>query len=524
MTDDEAIRRLLAGETDAFGELIARYEGLVIAVCRDVLGDEHEALDAAQDAFVRAYVSLPQLRDPARLAAWLRRIASSVSLNRLNKRRPRPDGNHLEQPDPTGDPARHAQARELADAVMHSIARLPETYRDPARMFYLEDVPQAHIAERLGLRAGTVRTRLHRARELLRDELREWSPVEIMSRSKERRGGLPVSLAGKETTTMALQYERTNRRLLRGDEEVVIRPMRRDDVPAVRRFDSELSAEEWNANISPDGSTTSPGGPWSDDAWLLDHFNKYEAAGNVTLIAEDAAGRVVGFADLWAADEPEPFGRSLDVQCIDYFRDFYLMGMETVLLAEAETVARAAGLPALDIGTNTSGGEYMSLRRFGLRVFYEYDNVRCRYGTPPDAPRPERRMLAPAAVDLGGLVRVFHFAPSDFTFYVDEERAWIAELRWPAHRAVLELYGPEDGNMALPVPANAPERAALWAEPAVLDSTEMMSDVLAECAALAGEAGAEEIRLPCPSDTELDESKVDVIDRAFAFAWMRKAL
>jgi hypothetical protein len=325
---------------------------------------------------------------------------------------------------------------------------------------------------------------------------------------------------------MDLSYDATRQRLLRGDAEVTIRPMTRQDMPAVRRYDEELTAAlaEYNANLPPGGITNDAGGPWADDDELREHFEKYAARGNLTLLAVEEGGRVVGFADLWAADEPEPFGRSLDVECIDYFREYYLAGLETVLLAEAEAVARAARLPTLDVGTNTCSGEYTSLRRFGLKVFYEYDDVLCRCAPPRPGPRPQRRMLTPGRTDLSGLIRVSHWAPTDFTFRADEERGYIAGLTWPDRRAVLELWRYEDGRDDVPVPPNVPNRAELYVQPEALFSPEAMGEVLAECAALAGEAGAREIPLPCPSEVAPDDADLEVLERRFAFAWLRKRL
>ena len=502
------------------------------AVCRRLSADEHEIEDGVQETFVRAYINLRQLKDARQLGPWLRRVAHSVCVNRLKQRSSRSpwkvwelrDLEAAEIPDANPGPDRLAEAKELADAVLCSIARLPETYREPIRLFYIEGDSGADIADRLGLQAGSVRTRLSRGRELLRSDLAGYGPIEAASRTKELRGWLPAKLSARETTEMRLAYQTTRRCLLRSDTEVTIRPMTRGDVPALRRFDQELAPDEWNAQLPPDGALTYPGGPWSDDQELLEHFNKYAERGNMTLLAEEDSGRIVGFADLWAADEPAPFGRSLDVECIDYFREYFLAGLETLLLAEAENVARAAKLPVLDIGTNTCSGDYVSLRRFGLKVFYEYDEVLCKCNATAGGDRPKKRMLTPDNVDLTGLIRSSHWSPTDFTFRGDEERAYIAELTWPDTRAVLELWRYEEGRDDLPVPENPPNKTEVYVEPSALSSPETMSEILAACAVLAAEAGAEQITLPCPSNMALEEKKLDIIERQFRFAWLRKKL
>ena len=67
----------------------------------------------------------------------------------------------------------------------------------------------------------------------------------------------------------------------------------------------------------------------------------------MTLLPENESGGVVGFPSLWPMEEPEAFGQSLNIECIDYFREHFLAGLETVLLSEAEKVTRAPDLDAI---------------------------------------------------------------------------------------------------------------------------------------------------------------------------------
>ena len=302
---------------------------------------------------------------------------------------------------------------------------------------------------------------------------------------------------------------------------VTIRPMTRDDIAALRRFDDELSPmlDDVNAQSPAGGGYTVAGGPWTDDQELIVHFEKYQRQGGVIVLAEDA-GRVVGFADCWPADEPEPFGRSLNVECADYFRDYYLAGLEIRLLQEAEKIACRMGLPALDFRCDN---EFVSLRRFGLRLFYDYDDVLCRC-RPVDGPRPEQCVVTPETVDLSGLIKANHWSPTDFTHRGDQEPTYLAELTWPDKRAVVELWRYRPGKDNAPVPPTVPNKSELYVQPEALRSAETISNILAECAAVAAELGAEQIELPCPGDVDLDGDVVDIVDRQFAFAWLRKWL
>ena len=90
---------------------------------------------------------------------------------------------------------------------------------------------------------------------------------------------------------------------------------------------------------------------------------------------------------------------------------------------------------------------------------------------------------------------------------------------------MLELLGEEDEmDICVPVPENPPCRCHLYASPGVLASSPAIGELLAECARLAGEAGARELDFPCPCDLELNPERVQVLAREFAFAWFRKSL
>src|SRR5947207_1571290 len=86
--DGELVRQARAGEAAAFAELVDRYRDGICGVAYHYLGHGDDAQDAAQEAFVRAYLQLPQLRDPGRFAPWLRRITANVCADLLRQRDP----------------------------------------------------------------------------------------------------------------------------------------------------------------------------------------------------------------------------------------------------------------------------------------------------------------------------------------------------------------------------------------------------------------------------------------------------
>ena len=88
---------------------------------------------------------------------------------------------------------------------------------------------------------------------------------------------------------MALSYDGYTASLARGNERVSIRRMERGDIPALREFDIELEASLNDRNqLVPPGQESCPGGPWSNDEWLEQHFSKYESRGNLTLLVIDS--------------------------------------------------------------------------------------------------------------------------------------------------------------------------------------------------------------------------------------------
>jgi RNA polymerase sigma-70 factor (ECF subfamily) len=136
-----------------------------------VLGNWAEAQDVAQETFIRAYSNLDQLREPAKFAAWLRRVAFGVSMDWLRAFRPkmfeqldgRVDLDHLEIPDFQPTPAEAAEKRELAEAVLAAVASLPQKYRVPLTMFHLDGLSYKKVADFLDIPLGTAKSLISRA-------------------------------------------------------------------------------------------------------------------------------------------------------------------------------------------------------------------------------------------------------------------------------------------------------------------------------------------------------------------------
>jgi RNA polymerase sigma-70 factor, ECF subfamily len=174
---DEAalVQRALAGDRDAFGALVHRYQAQVRRVTRAVLGDPDEADDAAQDAFLSALSKLAQF-DPRRpFGPWLMRIASNAAIDRRRRqsvRRAEPiDEAMVDGRDRTD---RAAERRRLSEHLRAALAELPERQRLAVTLYDAEGYSHAEIAAILGVPEGTVRSDVFHARRRLRVLLDAW--------------------------------------------------------------------------------------------------------------------------------------------------------------------------------------------------------------------------------------------------------------------------------------------------------------------------------------------------------------
>lgn len=191
------IERARSGDADAMDRLLLAHQDAVYRTALRLLGNAEEAADCAQDVFVAAFRRIGQFRGESKFATWLYRITVNLVRNRWRdaSRRPRTVGfeelsaaggasagaaGHggeaesapaFDPADPGRSPRERAEAAELHAALLAAIEKLPEPYREVVVLRHLRDLPYEEIAEALELELGTVKSRLARSRDLLRDLL-----------------------------------------------------------------------------------------------------------------------------------------------------------------------------------------------------------------------------------------------------------------------------------------------------------------------------------------------------------------
>lgn len=197
-TDDSDTALVLAaqaGDKEAFASLIARHRRLLLALCQRSLADPVLAEDAAQEAVLQALLGIERLRQPDRFGPWLGGIGLNICRRWLQVRSRDAwswdalSGGRLgpEIPDLKPGPDTLAEAAELASQVRCAVATLPPGQQAAVLLFYLSGLTYAETAALLGIEIGAVKTRLHKARKMLKRQLSDaWEDEEMDERVSRR--------------------------------------------------------------------------------------------------------------------------------------------------------------------------------------------------------------------------------------------------------------------------------------------------------------------------------------------------
>jgi RNA polymerase sigma-70 factor (ECF subfamily) len=186
--DDELVARARSGDLDAFAELVRRYEHRVRGVLFRLLDDERDVEEATQDAFVQAWRNLDRFRGDATIFTWLYRIAANEALARLRRKQlpltPLEEGERGPPvaAGPAADPQRAAEGSELHAFLAGRIRALPPEYRAALALRDLVGLSNQEVADVLDITVAAAKSRIHRARLQIREELDAWE------RESQRRG------------------------------------------------------------------------------------------------------------------------------------------------------------------------------------------------------------------------------------------------------------------------------------------------------------------------------------------------
>jgi RNA polymerase sigma-70 factor (ECF subfamily) len=183
LSDEDLMARVAEDEDRAFTELVRRFQGRVINLICRVLNDRESADDLAQEVFVRVYVHRRNYRRGSKFSTWLFTIAANLAKNEIRRRVRKRNWFSLDAlqetlqdsapqlADPTEGKERGLEREQLQEAMARAIATVPEKYRLAVVLRDLEGLPYEEIAIVLGIPGGTVRSRINRARGMLKRKL-----------------------------------------------------------------------------------------------------------------------------------------------------------------------------------------------------------------------------------------------------------------------------------------------------------------------------------------------------------------
>jgi RNA polymerase sigma-70 factor (ECF subfamily) len=183
----DLVKRCQAGEADAFDELVVRYRTRIFGMIYNMVHNEQDAWDLAQDSFVKAWKSMKRFRGQSSFYTWMYRIVMNVTIDWLRKKQIKGAGAEFDDsiqlkeidpasktvPKPDALPYERMQQTEIRAQIDNAISQLTPEHRAVILMKEIEDMQYHEIAEALGCSIGTVMSRLFYARKKLQTLLRD---------------------------------------------------------------------------------------------------------------------------------------------------------------------------------------------------------------------------------------------------------------------------------------------------------------------------------------------------------------
>jgi RNA polymerase sigma-70 factor (ECF subfamily) len=170
--DNVWVTRCLRGDAGAFEPIVRRYQRVLFSVAHRMLGNYEDALDATQNAFVRAYEGLDSYDPNRRFFSWIYRIVVNECLNARRGQRPSEPLSDAMEADPAAGPLESAEATERSAAIDAALVRLSEDHRLVVVLRHFADLTYSEMSDALGVPEKTVKSRLFEARQRLGELLR----------------------------------------------------------------------------------------------------------------------------------------------------------------------------------------------------------------------------------------------------------------------------------------------------------------------------------------------------------------
>jgi RNA polymerase sigma factor (sigma-70 family) len=335
--DAELVHLARAGSWDAYGELISRYQRSIWGLAYLLISDRFEAEDMTQEAFLRAWLNLDLLSDPAKFGPWIRRIVFGVSIDWLRVYRPDlyrlPDEKReLElsaQSAHVESAVERLEAIELRQRIWDAVGQLPPRYRLPLKLFHLDGLSHSKVAEALGVPVSTARSLVTRARQKLQPMLASYA-AEVLPALED--------VFREQTTGESAMLHIT-------DGESVAGTLRKSGVPGVVSVYGDLMCE----GPAPTGL--------DDEAWIdvrsrhnagffggnLEAGRKYVTAGIDALAAYSQHEEVVIWLDIKLTNQ------LMLIKILDWYsrRDLGGVKLSLICIGEYPGLERFYGLGAL---------------------------------------------------------------------------------------------------------------------------------------------------------------------------------
>jgi len=203
--EKKVVKRAAKGDADAFEQLVLTYQTPIYNLCLRMTGNPEDAADLSQEAFIKAWKNLAGFQFESAFSTWLYRLASNACLDFLRSMKRRPqlsltvedddgEAQTIDLPDPSATPEEAAVAKEEREALTRAMLSLDEQQRQILTLRAINDLSYAEIAGILGVKEGTVKSRLARSRDALRKILLERGNEAAFSASKTQKGGCGIEL------------------------------------------------------------------------------------------------------------------------------------------------------------------------------------------------------------------------------------------------------------------------------------------------------------------------------------------